>query len=187
MSEKMKTVYSGMLAIAVIGVSAFTVSCSSGNAVNPASPSVNQTAAPPTNRPAMSSANNPPGQPANSTRVSPSNSSRSGQDSTAKIAAILGIDQQKLENALIQARSELGGNKTFSPPAGAMPPSSTPPAGTVMPSLPANATGQPQNGAPQAAMSNELMAKLASILNIDQQKIEDAFAQAGGPQPAGQK
>jgi len=111
MSEKMKTVYSGMLAIAVIGVSAFTVSCSSGNAVNPASPSVNQTAAPPTNRPAMSSANNPPGQPANSTRVSPSNSSRSGQDSTAKIAAILGIDQQKLENALIQARSELGATR----------------------------------------------------------------------------
>ena len=106
-----------------------------------------------------------------------------------QVAAALGIDQKTLEDALTQARSELGetvpsnpppGVGTFNPPNGT--PGSAPSGAPGQP--PAGNQGQPpagNQGQPPAGgaptMSAALLAKVAAILGIDQQKVEDAFAQ----------
>lgn len=80
----------------------------------------------------------------------------------AEVAEILGINQQELENAFTQARDELGD--------GGLPasPRERPP------------DGPPPDGSPPATepLPEALLAKMAEILGIEQQKLEDAFAQA---------
>jgi hypothetical protein len=70
-----------------------------------------------------------------------------------------------LKNAFTQAMNELGN-------------SGTPPAGTI-PATGDNATAGRPDGQPPAGtvggMPNELMAKVASILGIDQQTLQNAF------------
>lgn len=96
------------------------------------------------------------------------------QDSMAQVAAILGISQQKLEDAFTQARSEMQANmpentQPPSVPQNAAPPAGTPPTGmTAGPGLP-----------------SDLLAKVAEILGIDQQTLEDAFAKVQSEMPSG--
>jgi hypothetical protein len=98
----------------------------------------------------------------------------------AKVAAALGIDQKTLEDAITQARSELGETVPSNPPSGMgtfNPPGGTPgavPSGTPGQPPAGNQGQRPSGGMP--IMSAALLAKVASILGIDQQKVEDAFA-----------
>jgi hypothetical protein len=138
----------------------------------------------PANQPAASPSNLPAKPAASSEQQSPANPSPSRQinDSMTKVAAILGIDQQKLEDAFTQARVSLGDKGPMAPPTGSPMPAPTgtsmpsPPSGTVMP-IPSGTPSQPPSGAVPSDVSKELLAKVASILGIDQQKLEDAFNQ----------
>jgi len=83
-----------------------------------------------------------------------------------EVAEVLGIEQQKLEDVFAQAQSEMRANMS----------------GNGQP--PATPRGEPSTGVPPAGMSpgpglpDDLLARVAEILNIDQQRLEDAFAQA---------
>jgi hypothetical protein len=105
------------------------------------------------------------------------------------VAAILGIDQQKLADAFTQARAELRDVGRSAPPSGMARPVPTginmpapdntimpKPTGTFMPA-PAGIPGQASGGNSQPGISNELLARVASILGIDRQKLTDAFNQ----------
>lgn len=160
MSLKIRCVQAS-LSLMVVVVGGFIVAgCSSNNGQVPAPSSTTQ--------PVVSSPATPDQQP-------PFNSPLpSGQfnNSLAKVASILGIDQKKLEDAFIQASAALGDGRPSVPRAGSnMPP---PVSGTFMP-VPSGTPCQPPAGAP--GTSKELLAKVASILGIDQQKLEDAFNQ----------
>jgi hypothetical protein len=107
-------------------------------------------------------------------------------DSLSKVAAILGIDQQKLTDAFTQAMAAVGSNGPSGGPNGTIMPA---PSGSVRPNPPSGSgmptptgtrpvpTGFPNQGGAQPGMSKEVLAKMASILGIDQQKLEDAFNQ----------
>ena len=80
----------------------------------------------------------------------------------AEVAQILGIEQPKIEEAFAQAQSELR---------------ETP-----------QQDGTPQDRDPQdrqagGLMNDELMARVAEILGIEQQRLEDAFAQVQSETP----
>jgi hypothetical protein len=126
-----------------------------------------------------------------SAHFNPSNQSPTTQlnDTLAKVAAILGIDQQKLTDAFTQARAEFRDVGRSATPSGMARPAPTrtnmpvpdntimpKPTGTVMPA-PAGIPGQAPGGNSQPGISNELLARVASILGIDQQKLADAFNQ----------
>jgi len=92
------------------------------------------------------------------------------QDSMAQVAAILGISQQKLEDAFAQARSELG-NKGLP----------TTPGGTGQPIPPSdNQTPAPSGKEGSPSLPKDLLAKVAEILGTDQQTLENAFAKVQG-------
>jgi hypothetical protein len=80
----------------------------------------------------------------------------------AEVAEILGIDQQDLENAFATAQNEVAGN--------GMPvlPDESEPDGTP-----------PQGDSPPAReqLSDDILSRVSEILGIDQQDLEDAFAQ----------
>jgi hypothetical protein len=89
-----------------------------------------------------------------------------------EVAEILGIEQQELENALTQARDELGdGGLRVLPEEWT--PDDPPPDGSPPEGLPGSMG--PPTGRP---LPEALLARMAEILNIDQQTLEDAFAHA---------
>jgi hypothetical protein len=105
-------------------------------------------------------------------------------DSMAKAAATLGVSQDKLEAAFTQARSELG-VPTGVPQSGGN--AGTPFAGRGGTPTPRGERGTPPSGGfqrpdgtPRTGMSSELMIKVAEILGVSQQDLENAFAQAQG-------
>jgi len=89
-----------------------------------------------------------------------------------EVANILGIEQQELENAFNQARNEMGNGGLLSPP-GEWAPDSQPPDGSPPEGLPRGM--EPPAG---RALTEALLARMADILNIDRQMLEDAFAEA---------
>ena len=106
------------------------------------------------------------------------------ENQLAQVAAILGIEEQTLKDAFNQAMSELGDQGMPTPPeisGTPTPPTDTPPAmdenGTPVP--PPDGQLPPGMGVP--GLSDELLAKVASILGIDQQTLKDAFAQLSTP------
>jgi len=88
------------------------------------------------------------------------------------VAKILGIEQQELENAFTQASNEMGEGGFLAPP-GEWAPNGTPPDGSPPEGLPRDMEPTAPEALPEA-----LLSKMADILNIDQQTLEDAFAQA---------
>ena len=99
-----------------------------------------------------------------------------------EVAKILGIEQQVLENAFIQASNEIGEGGFLAPP-GEWAPNGTPPDGSPPDGIPPD--GSPPDGLPRdmeptapEALPEALLSRMAEILNIDQQTLEDAFAQA---------
>jgi DNA-binding transcriptional MocR family regulator len=95
------------------------------------------------------------------------------EDSMAKVAEILGISQQKLEDAFAQAQSEMAASR----PGNEQPPFT--PRGEPP-------TGVPSEGMPPAqGFPTDLLARVAEILGIEQQTLADAFAQVQGEMPAG--
>ena len=209
---KNKFVQVGLLSTAVLVGSLMAIGCSStagesttaSTTIQPVTPAPAQTA-PPANQPAASPSNLLAKQTSSADRKPPVNPSSSGQtyNPMAKVAAILGIDQQKLEDAFTQASTALGiqgpsgtnmpalpsgmarptptGNMS-APPSGMTRPIPTgtnlpaPPTGTAIPN-PSGIQGQPPAGAGPSGMSTELLAKVAGILGIDEQKLTDAFNQ----------
>ncbi len=89
-----------------------------------------------------------------------------------EVAKILGIEQQELENAFTQASNEMGEGGFLAPP-GEWAPNGTPPDGSPPEGLPRDMEPTAPEALPEA-----LLSKMADILNIDQQTLEDAFAQA---------
>jgi hypothetical protein len=111
----------------------------------------------------------------NDTTTAPSTSqppSGLPEDSMAKVAEILGISQQKLEDAFAQAQSEMAESR-FGDEQQPGPPGGEPP------------TGVPSEGMPPAqGFPTDLLARVAEILGIEQQTLADAFAQVQGEMPA---
>jgi hypothetical protein len=100
------------------------------------------------------------------------------ENQMAQAAVTLGIDEQTLKDAFTQARSELGLSATPARPAG------TPPAnGDNTAAVPPDA-GQPPANMVGRGMSSELLAKVAGILGIDQQTLQDAFVSTLTPPAA---
>jgi hypothetical protein len=92
-----------------------------------------------------------------------------------EVAGIIGVEPEVLQNAFAQAMSEVFENSQ--PPSGEGMPEGPPTEGTP-PEMPDIQDGPPEM---QGGMtSDELLARVAEILNIDQQELEDAFAQAQG-------
>jgi len=87
-------------------------------------------------------------------------------------AATLGIEEQTLKDAITQAMSELG----ISSPGDngtAVPPTGTPPAMSDNGTAPSPDGGQPPSMG--GGMPTELLAKVATILGIDQETLSNAF------------
>jgi len=106
-----------------------------------------------------------------------------GMQNLDQVATILGIETTELEDAINQAISEMFAEGEM-PSAGDMP-AGTPPEGTMPEGEPPEGgppEGEfPQGTPPQGQMgmiSEELLARVAEILGIDQQTLEDAFTQA---------
>lgn len=98
----------------------------------------------------------------------------------ATAAATLGIDATKLQAAITQAQSELG-TSTATPPTGTPPAGQTPPTGSpsgTPPAMSDNAT-RPQGTGPGGMFgaNDKLMTRVAELLGIDLQKLQQAFGQ----------
>jgi hypothetical protein len=102
-----------------------------------------------------------------------------------KVAEILGIDQQEVEDAFTQARSQMADDTFLAPreersssEEGWSPPEEwsreDSPFGESPPEWPSEGRGSPAGG----LLPEALLARMAEILNIGQQTLEDAFAQA---------
>jgi hypothetical protein len=94
-----------------------------------------------------------------------------------EVAAILGIKPQELEDAFNQAMSEMFGEGQM--PSGENIPEGTPPEGTMPEGEPPEGKlpeGTPPEGQP-GMMSEELLARVAEILDIDLETLQDAFTQ----------
>ena len=90
-----------------------------------------------------------------------------------EVTEILGIDQQELENAFTQAREEIVDSGHLNPSGEQL--SNNPlPDGSPPEGLPRGMEPPAGRQLPDEA----LIARMAEILNIDQQSLEDAFAQA---------
>lgn len=95
------------------------------------------------------------------------------ENSMAKVAEILGISQQELEDAFAQTQSEMAASRSGNeqPPAT---PRGEPP------------TDLPSEGMPPApGFPTDLLARVAEILGFEQQTLADAFAQVQSEMPAG--
>lgn len=95
-------------------------------------------------------------------------------DLFAEVAEVLGIDQQKLEDAFDQARSEMQANMSGDEQPPSAPQNASPPEGTP-----------PEGMPPGPGFSGDLLARVAEILDIDQQTLENAFAKVQSEMPAG--
>jgi hypothetical protein len=100
-----------------------------------------------------------------------------------EVAKSLGIDQQELENAFIQAQNELGDGGFVAPPgesAQGSPPDRLPPEGELPQHMEPPETRPPRGEEPPKgkALPEAILAKMAEILSIDQQTLEDAFGKA---------
>ena len=94
-----------------------------------------------------------------------------------EVAEILGIEQQELENAFIQASNETGEGGFLATP-GEWAPNGTPPDGTPPDGSPPDRLPRDMGPTAPEALPEALLSRMAEILNIDQQTLKDAFAQA---------
>jgi hypothetical protein len=157
------------------------------------SSSIQSPATSPVGQPKLGSSNLPAKPTGTLDQQLPDNQTQSDQfsDTLAKVATILDIDEQKLEDAFTQVRATLGDKWVSSPQIGpnvpAIPDGTTRPVptvtnvpvspdGTAIP-VPSGTPGQAPRVAIQPGMSAELLAEVANILGIDQQKLDDAFNQ----------
>ena len=98
----------------------------------------------------------------------------------SEVAEILGIDAEEVENAFLRARSELAEGSSFAPR------TKESPDGSLRERVPPERL--PEGKEPSEGMRTPvgrqlpepILAKMAEILSIDQQQLEDAFAQAQG-------
>ena len=103
-----------------------------------------------------------------------------------EVAKILGINEQEVENAFNQARNELADdglmNRREGWPPGMLPPDGSPPEG--LPEGMERSAGRrfPEGMEPpvRGRLPEPLLARMAEILNIDQQELADAFTQVQG-------
>jgi uncharacterized protein (DUF2126 family) len=94
-------------------------------------------------------------------------------DLLARVAEILGIDQEQVADAFEQAQSEMmEGMPGDGQPLGATPPEGMPPEDMSPEDMPSG--GMP----PGLGLADDLLARVAEILGIDQQDLADAVKQA---------
>lgn len=167
MLSNTKFIRTGLLAAVIITGSIIVTSCGSSVSTGGNAPPASQTPAQATGQAAPQNGSNPSG---------------FRSDSMAKAAAALGISQDKLEAAFTEARSELGMSTNLPSFGGSGTPGTFRDRGTPTPradrSTPPADLGGRSSGTPRAGMSSELMAKVATILGISQQDLENAFSQA---------
>jgi hypothetical protein len=93
----------------------------------------------------------------------------------AKLAEALDIDQQTLKDAFAQAQSEMQASMPENTSLPGTPPDATPPEGIPPEGMPPEGT-PPEGMSPGPGLPSDLLARVAEILGIDQQTLEDAFA-----------
>ena len=98
-----------------------------------------------------------------------------------EVAEILGIDQQEVENAFIQAQNEFFNSGSFAPredwSSDNLPPDRVPPEGFPEGMEPSERLPEGMTPTVGGSLPEPILTRMAEILNIDQQTLEDAIAQ----------